>query len=51
MKYEVLKDFFDKNTGDFHPAGSEYEAKNAKRAKELQQKGFLKSDEQEQPNE
>ncbi|WHY76231.1 hypothetical protein QNH20_19185 [Neobacillus sp. WH10] len=49
MKYEVIKDFFDKDTGEFHPEGSEYETKTTKRAKELQKKGFLKSDEQ--PNE
>jgi hypothetical protein len=49
MKHGVLKDFFDKNTGEFHAKGSEYETKTTKRAKELQDKGFLNSDEQ--PNE
>ncbi|WP_163102258.1 hypothetical protein [Peribacillus alkalitolerans] len=51
MKHEVIKDFFDKNTNEFYPVGSEYEAKNAKRAKELQANGFLKEDDQKQPNE
>jgi hypothetical protein len=40
MKYEVVKDFFDKNTGDFHSAGSLYEA-GSERGNELQEKGFL----------
>ena len=51
MEYEVLRDFFDKNTKEFYPLGSYYETKNKKRAEELHSLGFLKIEilEQEKP--
>lgn len=47
-KYVVLKTFRDKNTKEKHEKGSVYEA-NEKRAAELQKKGFLGEQVQEQP--
>lgn len=47
MLYEVLKDFFDKNTGNLHIAGSYYETKSVNRAKELQEGDFISTKGQE----
>jgi hypothetical protein len=40
-QYPVISDFIDKNTKEYYPKGTVYTTKNEKRAKELQEKGFL----------
>jgi hypothetical protein len=46
-KYKVLADFIDKFTKKYHAAGTLYETDNKKRVRELQSKGFLGEEVQE----
>ncbi|MGC6586542.1 hypothetical protein ACPV3A_16440 [Paenibacillus sp. Dod16] len=45
MKYEVIKEFKDKETNDILIVGSSYETEKKQRANELIKAGFLKGDE------
>lgn len=44
MKFEVLKKFKDKETGEIYLAGSLYETSKQSRADELAKKGFVKGE-------
>lgn len=43
MKATVIKPFIDKNTREGFEKGSKYQSENSKRIKELQEKGYLKT--------
>ncbi|AGN33725.1 hypothetical protein PANG_00004 [Paenibacillus phage PG1] len=45
MRYEVIKEFKDKETNDILIVGSFYETEKKQRANELIKAGFLKGDE------
>jgi hypothetical protein len=44
MKFEVIKEFRDKESGQIYLVGSNYEVDKQKRADELLDKGFLKGE-------
>lgn len=45
MKYEVIKEFKEKETNDIYVVGSSYETEKKQRANELIKAGFLKGEE------
>lgn len=44
MRLEVINKFVDKESGEIHLPGSNYESKTKKRAEELIEQGFLKGE-------
>lgn len=48
MRYEVTREFKDKETNDIFVVGSFYETEKKQRANELIKSGFLKGDEKQE---